>query len=225
MAERPEHEDWRDDDEPEQGPFELEPPDEAASGGEQGLGPVAAAGGAGARPPVATAIAGDDDDDGPDRPDPSNWMIQPGWPRELPALYAGLALGAIAMVVAGVNAERAVFVTAILTLLVTWMTTAFGVVALHLTGWFTLRTFNEPVRGATRMLCVSSLFVLLTVCRWPLPGRIADYLVAIAAYAVALVVLFRLPRYETLVLGSIHLGLWLVLQTIFVMVRHTAAVV
>lgn len=224
MAERHEHEDWHDEDEPEQGPIEIEPDDEPFPA-DPGLRPVAAAGGAGARPPVATAIAGDDDDDGPDPPDPKHWMIQPGWPSELPALYAGLALGAIAMVVAGVNAERAVVVTAILTLLVTWMTAAMGVVALHLTGWFTLRNFNEPVRGATRMLVVSSLFVLLTACQWPIPGRIVDFLIAFLAYGVALVVLFRLPRYETLVLGSIHLGLWLVMQMIFVMVRHTAPVV
>ncbi|MCC5785845.1 MAG: hypothetical protein JJU33_03985 [Phycisphaerales bacterium] len=224
MAERPEHEDWRDEDEADDGPFEIEPPHDEPDGSEYGLGPVASAGGAGARPPVATAVAGDDDDDdGPDRPDPSLWMIQPGWPRELPALYLGLALGAVAMVIAGVNAERAVIVTALLTVLMTWMTAALGVVSLHLTAWFTVRTFNEPMRGATRMLVVSSLFVLLTVCRWPVPGRIVDYLIAILAYGVSLVVLFRLPRYETLVLGSIHLGLWLVLQTLFAMVRHTAA--
>lgn len=223
MAERPEHEDWRDEDEPDDGPFEIEPPHDEPDGSEYGLGPVASAGGAGSRPPVATAVAGDDDDDGPDLPDPSLWMIQPGWPRELPALYLGLALGAVAMVIAGVNAERAVVVTALLTLLVTWMTAALGVVSLHLTGWLTVRTFNEPMRGATRMLVISSLFVLLTVCRWPVPGRIVDYLIAILAYGASLVVLFRLPRYETLVLGSIHLGLWLVLQTLFAMVRHTAA--
>lgn len=86
--------------------------------------------------------------------------------------------------------------------------TGTGVVAVLVAARFAERRVNRVDLIAARMLVLVSIFLAIKNTNIPIPGRIEEPLVAAAVYYGVLLVLFRLPRFETGLIGGTHFCLW-----------------
>lgn len=121
-----------------------------------------------------------------------------------------LTLGAVGM--AGYFAPSHAIARGLATLYDIAVHTGTGIVAVMIAAVFTERRFNDAKVAAARMFFAVSLLYAVVSSNIPIPTKIDEWAVGIAAYTLALWGLFRLPRHELTVIGVTHAGLWLIVK-------------
>jgi len=86
--------------------------------------------------------------------------------------------------------------------------TGTGVVGALVAARFAERRVNRVDLIAARMLVLVAIFLMVKNTNIPIPGRIEEPLLAAGVYYLGLLLVFRLPRFETGLIGGAHFCLW-----------------
>lgn len=160
--------------------------------------------------PLATPVPGE-----PESHEPKAELVTPGvasW-KVMAGIGAGLVVAATVLAAINHWPERPTpsraFIHVLLTLYDGVLHTATGVGATLAAAFFTGRRHGRFDLAASRMLVSVGVFLLVFNLRTPIPGMLDEVVLASAAYAGTIFLLFRLPARETGVLCAAHFGLWL----------------
>lgn len=134
-----------------------------------------------------------------------------GNPKVLGIAGGLLLLGAVIVTGITTTSGRAL-IPPLITLYEGIVHTGTGVVAVLVASRFAERRVNRVELIAARMLVIVSAFLIVSNLNIPIPGRIDEFLLGAGAYYLALMLLFRLPRFETGLIGGIHFCLWVLMK-------------
>jgi hypothetical protein len=127
------------------------------------------------------------------------------------AMTTGAVLLLLALIMTGVSAGDTQLSALMLTLAATFLTIvvngALGTLAVIAAARCVGTRVAEPELFALRMLAASAAFMLLYETGTPIPTRIDDFILGLAAYATTVWLLFRLPPRETGLVIVWHAGL------------------
>jgi hypothetical protein len=139
-------------------------------------------------------------------------IVRPGFPGPNTLIISAgiLTLGAVGM--AGYFAPSHAIARGLATLYDIAVHTGTGIVAVMIAAVFTERRFSDPKVAAARMFFAVSLFHAVVNCNTPIPTKIDEWALGLAAYALSIWALFRLPRHDMTVIGITHAGLWLIVK-------------
>ncbi|MBX3360013.1 MAG: hypothetical protein KF705_01030 [Phycisphaeraceae bacterium] len=139
-------------------------------------------------------------------------IVRPGFPGPNTLIISAgvLTLGAVGM--AGYFAPSHAIARGLATLYDIAVHTGTGIVAVMMAAVFTERRFSEAKVASARMFFAVSLLYAVVSSNIPIPTKIDEWVLGLAAYTLALWGLFRLPRHELTVIGVTHAGLWLIVK-------------
>jgi len=127
------------------------------------------------------------------------------------AMTTSAALLLLALIMTGVRAGNTQLSALMLTLAATFLTIVvngvLGTLAVIAAARCVGTRVAEPELFALRMLAASAAFMLLYETGTPIPTRIDDFILGLAAYATTVWLLFRLPPRETGLVIAWHAGL------------------
>lgn len=90
--------------------------------------------------------------------------------------------------------------------------TGTGVVAVLIAARFAERRVNRVELIACRMLVLVAVFLAIKNSSIPIPMRVEEHLLAAGAYYLGVMILFRLPRFETGLIAGAHFCLWVLMM-------------
>ncbi len=164
-------------------------------------------------PPLDTGDDADDADGG----EGNDEFVQPGrGSAKVVAIIGGVLTLAAIIITAVVANQRGGSIGFVVTksavvLYETLLNTCTGVVAVYATARFCEKKFGPVELAAGRMLTAFALFevVLHIPIAVPYVGALLELIAAMAAYFLAVWILFARSRYETGLIAAIHFVLWL----------------
>lgn len=139
-------------------------------------------------------------------------LILPGFPGASLLIIVGAILTIAAVGLTGYFAPNHTVVRAISTFYDIALHTGTGVVALYIASVFTERRFNDARLGASRIFVAVALLYTVVNIPMPIPLKIEEWILGLAAYGLALWGLFRLSRNDLGLIAVTHAGLWLLVK-------------
>ncbi|MEZ6233981.1 MAG: hypothetical protein R3B68_07305 [Phycisphaerales bacterium] len=187
--------------------------DEDADFSDPGEGGVAAKPGAGARGPGVYGQADDPELTGKWPPLVTDASVVPvlGSPKVL-GIAGGVLLVTAVVITAVTNTSARALIPPLITLYEGILHTGTGVVAAIVAARFAERRVNRLDLVAARMLVLVSLFLSIQNLNIPIPLKIEEHLLAAGAYYAGVLVLFRLPKWETGLIAGTHFILWVLMM-------------
>lgn len=156
-------------------------------------------------------------------------IVRPGKPGFQATIVIGVALLAIAMVLAGVYAPPKDIDTPVNATrrLAHVLSTGYrallhmgtGVAALGIAGIWAGRPLGRIEFAPGRMLVAVSALLALTSLRTPFAGRFDEIAAGVAAYLLLVILLFRLKPSLACITGLFHFGLWMLMEIGYMLVR------
>lgn len=134
-----------------------------------------------------------------------------GSPKVL-GIAGGVLLVTAVVVTAVTNTSARALIPPLITLYEGIVHTGTGVVAAIVAARFAERRVNRLDLIAARMLVLVSLFLSIQHLNIPIPLKIEEHLLAAGAYYVGVLVLFRLPKWETGLIAGTHFILWVLMM-------------
>lgn len=148
---------------------------------------------------------------GEELPSIAEWFVLPGLGGWRSVTVVGVLFALLASVLSSYGHESRPLTQAIYTLYEVALHTGTGVLAVVLAARFSERRVNQPELAAARMLVAVSVLCVFFYAQTPL-YPVVQYPLAVGAYMICIWQLFRLPRYELMLLAGLHFVLWLIVR-------------